>query len=175
MPARTESSHVQVDEADHDECECGGWQSGAPVVNTEVLKQKHCAPIVERRLLQPRTAVKIRSDASTQAVFDGVRGVESVEHFVRDLRISRLVGAHQSEAITAKKGVSPYSRKKTVKTRNTDASRTVDQVRQPLSRVIGQIRSRWFQSSFHFQQFSNGRAAASRSVRRLSALLRTAN
>jgi hypothetical protein len=26
--------------------------------------------------------------------------------------------------------------------------------------VIGQIRSRWFQSSFHFQQFSNGRAAA---------------
>ena len=101
VAAGTESPHVQVDEADHDEGECGRGQPCAPVVDAEVLKEKHRAPVVEGRLLQPGMAVEIRGHAGAQPPFQRVRRVEADQHLVRDLGIARLVGAHQAQAIAA--------------------------------------------------------------------------
>ena len=84
----------------------GRGQAGAPVVDAEVLKDEHGAPVVERRLLKPRMAVEIGRDAGAQAVFEGVRRVEADQHLVRDLRIARLVGAHQAQAVAAQRWAS---------------------------------------------------------------------
>ena len=73
MAAGAESSHVQVDEANHDEGEGGGGQAGAPVVDAEVLKEEHGAPVVEGGLLKPGTAVEIGRDAGDEAPLEGVR------------------------------------------------------------------------------------------------------
>ena len=62
MPSGTESPHVQVDETDHYEGKGCGGQACAPVVDPEILKQKHCPPIVEGGLFQPRMAIEIGGD-----------------------------------------------------------------------------------------------------------------
>jgi hypothetical protein len=46
-------------------------------------------------------AVEIRCDAGAEAVLQGVRGVEAAQHFMRDLGITWLVGAYESDAIPA--------------------------------------------------------------------------
>ena len=98
--------------ADHDEGEGGRGQAGAPVVHAEVLKEKHRAPVVERRLLQPGTAVEIGRNAGAQAAFERVRRVEAHQHLVRDLGIARLVGAHQAQAVAAQKRGKPVNKEK---------------------------------------------------------------
>ena len=105
MPARPESSHMQVDERHHDEGKGGGGKAGAPVVHTEVLKEEHGAPIIECRLLQPGTAVEIRRDAGIQAALDErMRRIEMHQHLVRDLGVARLVCAHQAHSVAAQNG-----------------------------------------------------------------------
>ncbi len=101
MPARPESLHVQVDEADHDESESRRGQSRGPVVHTEVLEDEHCAPVIERGLLKPRASVEIWGDAGGQTILQRVGGVKAHQHLVRDLRIARLVGSHQPQAVSA--------------------------------------------------------------------------
>ena len=54
VAARPKSPHVQVDEAHHDEGEGGGGQASAPVVDAEILKEEHGAPVVKCRFLQAR-------------------------------------------------------------------------------------------------------------------------
>ena len=76
-------------------------KAGAPVVDTEVLKEKHGAPIIERRLFQPGTAVEIGRDAGIQAALEGMRRIEVHQHLVRDLGVARLVGSHQTQSIAA--------------------------------------------------------------------------
>ena len=101
VPARPESSHMQVDERHHNEGKSGGWKTGGPVVHTKVLKEKHGAPIIECRLLQPWTAVEIRRDAGIQAALQGMRRIEVHQHLVRDLGIARLVGPYQTQSVAA--------------------------------------------------------------------------
>ncbi len=76
-------------------------QAGAPVVHAEVLKDEHGAPVVEGRFFKPRVAVEIRRDAGAEAVLEGGRGVEAHQHLMGDLRVTRLIGAHQAEAVAA--------------------------------------------------------------------------
>jgi hypothetical protein len=79
---------------------------------------------------------------------------------VRNLGIARLIGAYQSQAVAAEKWGEPVRQKEDSEDKKHCRFADGSPGRQPLTPVIGQIRSRWFQSSFHFQQFSNGRAAA---------------
>ena len=66
MSARPESAHVQVNERRHDEGESCRGKARAPVMYTEVLKEKHGAPIIECGLFKPGTAVEIGRDAGTR-------------------------------------------------------------------------------------------------------------
>ena len=101
MPARPESPHMQVNERRHDEGKSGGGKTRAPVVHTEVLKEKHGAPIIECGLLQPGMAVEIRRDAGIQTALESMRGIEAHQHLVRDLGIARLVGSYQTQSVAA--------------------------------------------------------------------------
>src|SRR5450631_1069701 len=101
MASGAESSHMQINEGGHDEGEACRGQAGAPIVDAELLKDEHRAPVVERRLLKPGMTVEVGRNAGAELPFDRVSGIKAVKHFVRDLRIARLVGAHQTEPITA--------------------------------------------------------------------------
>jgi len=77
-------------------------------MDPEILKQEHRSPIIERRFLKPGMAVKKRSDAGAQRSLQSVGRIEPDQHFMRDLRISWLVGAHQPQAgRPPSRGVSP--------------------------------------------------------------------
>ena len=68
VSAGAESSHMEIDEPHHDEGEGGRRQSGAPIVDTEVLKEEHGAPIVEGGLFKPGVTVEIGRDAGSETV-----------------------------------------------------------------------------------------------------------
>ena len=154
VPARTESSHVQVDEADHDEGEGGGRKTRAPVVNAEVLKQKHGAPVIESWLLKPGTAIKIGSDAGSEPVFNRVRGVEPHQHLVRDLRVAGFVSAHQPNAVATQHRGETVKEKEDRENKKDGNFADRSPLRQPLPGILLQIQSRSIQFSFHFRQFS---------------------
>ena len=158
MPARPESSHVQVDERRHDEGESGGRQARAPVVDAEVLKQEHRAPVVERGLLQPGMAVEIGRDAGAQAALEGVRRVEADQHLMRDLRIARLVGAHQAQAVAAQ------NRRKSIEKKEDGEGQKNRRLRRwwpsgaAASASACGDRKRTVPADFHLQQFSKYRS-----------------
>ena len=104
VAAGAESAHVQVNERHHDEGEGGRGQARAPVVDAELLKDEHGAPVVEGRLLQPGPAVEIGGNAGAQLALEGVGVVEAGEHFMGDLGIAGFVGADQAKAIAAQQG-----------------------------------------------------------------------
>ena len=112
MAAGAESPHMQVDEHHHQEGEAGRGQARAPVVHAELLEDEHRPPVVERRLLQPGVAVEIGGDAGAQFALQRVRRVEPVQHLVRDLRIARLIGAHQAQPVAAHQRRLPIKKKK---------------------------------------------------------------
>jgi hypothetical protein len=104
MSARAESPHVQVDKADHNEGKSRRGEPGAPVMDPEILKQKHRSPVVESGLLQPGVAVEIGGNAGAETVRQILGDVEPVQHLVRDLGVAGLVSSHQSQTVAAQYG-----------------------------------------------------------------------
>ena len=104
VAAAAKAPHVEIDEGRHDEGETSRGQARAPVVDAEILKDEHGAPVVEGGFLEPGASVEIGSDAGAEPLFESVGGIEADEHLVGDLGIARLVGADQAEAIAAEPG-----------------------------------------------------------------------
>ena len=65
----------------------GGWNSGGPVGDSEDGVGEHLSPVEEDGLLQPSVTVE-----------DGGDPVMAGEHFAGDLRVTRFVGAKESDA-----------------------------------------------------------------------------
>ena len=72
VAAGPESAHVQVNERHHDEGEGGRGQARAPVVDAELLKDEHGAPVVKGGLFQPGPAVEIGGNAGAELALDGI-------------------------------------------------------------------------------------------------------
>ena len=104
MAAGTKTTHMQINEADHDKGEGGRRETGTPIVDAEILKKEHGAPVVESRFFKPGMAVEIRGDTGAELVAEGVGGVEAAEHLVGNLRIARLVGTDETQAVAAEDG-----------------------------------------------------------------------
>jgi hypothetical protein len=89
-----------------------------------------------------------------------VCGVEPDQHFVRDLRVAGLVGAHQSQAVAAQQWGKSVNQEEDCKDKKHGYFADGGPGWQPLFGLTAQIRNSRFQGRFHFQQFSNERAAA---------------
>src|SRR5579859_6166874 len=129
-------------------------------MDSEVLKQEHCPPVVESRLLQPRMPIEIGRDAGAQAVAQVGGRVEPVEHFVGNLSVTGFVGSDQSQTVAPEERSEPVGEEEGSK--ECEYCNLADSRPgwQPRMRFLEKVRSLWFQASFHFQQFSNRRAAA---------------
>ncbi len=101
VPASPEPSHMQINQRRHDEGKARRRQPRAPVMHPKVLKDKHRAPVVERRLLQPRMPIEIRRNARAQPLLQRVGRVKSHQHLMRNLRIARFVRAHQAQPVAS--------------------------------------------------------------------------
>jgi hypothetical protein len=154
MPSGPESPHVQVDKRRHDKGKGSGGKTGAPVVHTEVLKEKHGAPIIERRLLQPGTAVEIRRDAGVQASLQAVRRIEVHQHFVRDLGIAGLVGSHQAHSVAAQDGSKTIKKEKDGEGKKNGGFAEGGPARRAPAPACGLIGSRRFYGISHLCHFS---------------------
>src|SRR5215470_10529165 len=62
-------------------------------MHAEFAKREHRPPIVERRFLQPRRAIKDRRNV-----------IVAIEHLARHLRISGFVRPYQPDAVAAENG-----------------------------------------------------------------------
>src|ERR1035441_8899240 len=129
-------------------------------MDPEVLKQEHRPPVVERRLLQPRMPVEIGRNTGAQAVIQCGGRVEPVEHLVGDLSVAGLVGSYQSQTVASKEGSEAVNQEEGSKDSKYSDFTDSSPGWQPLMRLLGRVRGNGFQGSFHFQQFSNRRAAA---------------
>ena len=87
-------------------------------MNAEILEEEHGAPIVESGLFKPGVTVEIGSDAGAKTVAERVRGVESVEHLVGDLRVARLIRPDEAETIAAEDGRESVKEKEEDETEN---------------------------------------------------------
>ncbi len=90
LASRAEAAHMQINQGDQDESKTGGREPRRPVVDPELQKGEHGAPVVERGFFQPGMAPKNGSDV-----------VVAEQHLAGNLRVAGLVGANQAEPIAA--------------------------------------------------------------------------
>jgi len=83
-----------------------------------------------------------------------VRGVEPDQHFVGNLRITRLVRAHQAQPIAAQQGSKPIGKKKDRETKEYGCLPESGPARQPIAPVFGRLSIRGQWSRLHFEGFS---------------------
>src|SRR6185437_13027437 len=84
--AGTEAAHVEVNDHHQRKSKCRRRKTRRPVVDSEGAKRCRGPPIIERRLLEPRTAMERRSNEIVVA-----------EHFPRNLLVTGLVGSRKSK------------------------------------------------------------------------------
>ena len=100
----TETAHVEIGEADQPESEADGGQAGDPVMDAELTKGVHGAPVVEGWFFEPGFAVEVGGDAGGKLFAEGVGLCELDEHFVGDLRVTWFIRADQTQAGPAEDG-----------------------------------------------------------------------
>src|SRR5262249_579636 len=96
-----EFAHEKIDGNDHESRVKRRWHARGAVADSENAVTDHPLAIIESRLFQAWFSLQSRSDP-----------VMPVEHFARDLRISRLIGAKQTEGAESIEEKEPAERNK---------------------------------------------------------------